>query len=46
MIGKLVGEQPSIKDMDEYCRLYNKRILLSNGNVHGFLPGYYVGKNV
>ena len=42
--GKFIGFNDfSIKELDEYCRYFNKRIVLDGYKLKGFLTGYHVG---
>jgi len=34
----------SIKELDEYCRLYDKRVIVRSGQYCGLSNRYYLGK--
>lgn len=34
----------TIRQMDEYCRLHNKAIIIHTGRFVGFVPGYLVSE--
>ena len=34
----------TIEEIDYYCRLHNKAIIIHHGKYVGFIPGYRVGR--